>query len=96
MQKSYMPEKLPLLRMVTPHPSTVRNAEGMQGNVLPSVVCYLIIIIWGFKYGPQPPSVLYKINTKKKQSHPRSVYNLCIRHLSCRERMLFWKATSVP
>lgn len=52
MQKSYMPEKLPLLRMVTPHPSTVRNAEGMQGNVLPSVVCYLIIIIWGFKYGP--------------------------------------------
>lgn len=35
MQKSYMPEKLPLLRMVTPHPSTVRNAEGMQGKCPP-------------------------------------------------------------
>lgn len=37
--------------------------KGCRENALPSVLCYLIIIIWGFKYGAQPPSVLYKRNS---------------------------------
>lgn len=35
-----MPEKLPLLRMVTSHPSIVKNAEGMQGKS-PPLCCVL-------------------------------------------------------
>lgn len=40
MQKNYVPEKLPLLRMVTSHPSIVRNAEGMQAK-RPPFCCVL-------------------------------------------------------
>lgn len=35
MQKNDVAEKLPLLRMVTSHPSIVRNAEGMHGKCPP-------------------------------------------------------------
>lgn len=71
MQKNYVPEKLPLLRRVTSHPSIVRNAEGLQGECPP----FCFVLSHNNNLGLQIWSTTSLSPVQKKQSHPRNVYN---------------------